>query len=178
MQDINPILIGCIKNDRKSQKMLYQSYYAYAMSVSVRYVGQEDEAISIVNDAFMKVFDNLKKFDRNKDFKPWLRKILVNTALNHMKKQSKFKMEKELNDEVTVFSKENIFSKIAYSELIKMVQNLSTAYRTVFNMYVIDGYKHEEIASALGISIGSSKSNLSRARAILQKNILNEMNHG
>jgi len=170
--NLQDILAGCSKNERKAQHELYKLYYAYGMSVSIRYVNNEGEAIEILNDSFMKVFTNIKKFDTAHPFKSWFRKIVVNTALNHMKKNSKLKMQSELNEAIHVSDREDILSRIGYKELIKLVQSLSTAYRAVFNMYVIDGFKHEEISNALGISVGTSKSNLSKARVILQRKVV------
>jgi len=179
-KEIQTILKGCHKQDRKAQHELYKLYYAYGMSVGIRYVKSEGDAIEVLNDSFMKVFSNIKKFDTTQSFKPWFRKIVVNTALNHMKKNKKFKLQADLDEAYHISTKEEILSKIGYKELIKLVQSLSTAYRTVFNMYVIDGYKHEEISNELGISIGTSKSNLSKARSILQKKVINhlELQHG
>lgn len=175
--DINlqTILQGCIKNDRRSQQALYKHFYPYGMSVSIRYLKSEEQALEVLNDGFMKVFNNLNKYDPEKPFKPWFRKIVVNTALNHMKKNSKLKLNTELHEATHVTSREEILSKIGYKDLIDLVQSLSTAYRTVFNMYVIDGFKHEEIANKLGISVGTSKSNLSKARAILQQRVINKL---
>jgi len=170
------IINGCYKRDRESQHALYKLYYPYAMSIGIRYVNNESEAISIVNDSFLKVFKYIKKYDTEKPFKPWFRKILVNTAISYIKRQKKFKMETELNEANEMASQEDILSRIGYKELIAMVQSLSTAYRTVFNMYVIDGFKHKEIAAELGITEATSKSNLTRARAKLQELVTKEIN--
>ena len=119
----------------------------------------------------MKVFKNIKKYDSNYDFKPWFKTITVNTAINHIKKMKKFDSEVGLN-EVTAFpTADDVLSKIGFDELLSTIQNLSVAYRTVFNMYVLDGFKHEEIANKLGISVSTSKSNLSRAKMKLREMI-------
>lgn len=173
--DLQHILNQCSKNDRKGQQELYKLFYSYGMSIGVRYVQSESEAVEILNDSFMKVFSNIKKYDSSQPFKPWFRKIVVNTALNHMKKNHKLKLQTELDDRVQPSAREEILSKIGYQELLNLVQSLSAAYRTVFNMYVIDGYKHEEISNQLGITVGTSKSNLSKARAILQQRIINQL---
>jgi len=170
------IIDGCYQRSRASQHALYKLYYAYAMSVSIRYVNNESEAITIVNDGFLKVFKYIKKYDAEKPFKPWFRRILVNTAITYIKRQKKFKMEVEINEANEMASQEDILSRIGYQELIAMVQSLSTAYRTVFNMYVIDGFKHKEIAAELGITVATSKSNLTRARAKLKELVTKEIN--
>jgi len=170
------IIEGCHQRNRTSQHALYKLYYAYAMSICIRYVNNESEAISIVNDGFLKVFKYIKKYDREKPFKPWFRRILVNTAITYIKRQKKFKMEVELNEANEMASQEDILSRIGYKELIGMVQSLSIAYRMVFNMYVIDGFKHKEIAAELGITVATSKSNLTRARAKLKELVTKEIN--
>lgn len=169
------VIERCKRHDRRSQQQLYRLFYAYGMSISIRYTKDEGEALLVLNDGFLKVFRNLKKFDRELPFKPWFRKILINTAINYVKKQQKFKSTVAMEEEANIATSEDILSRINYQELINMVQSLSTGYRTVFNLYVIDGFKHEEIAEALGISVGTSKSNLSKARAKLQEIINNNL---
>ncbi|MCB0661295.1 MAG: RNA polymerase sigma factor [Saprospiraceae bacterium] len=177
-QDFLEILTGCRKRNRISQNALYRLYYSYAMSICIRYVEQEADAIAVVNQGFLKVFNNIKKFDEQKPFKPWFRRILVNAAINHIRMQEKFKQETNtLEDAGHVPSDEEIISKIGYQELMAMVQSLSTVYRTVFNMYVIDGYKHHEIAGILGITESTSKSNLTRARAKLRELVQLKLNN-
>ncbi len=172
-ENLLALLKGCAKWDRTSQHELYRLYYPYGMSVSIRYMQNEADAISVVNDGFMKVFKNLKSFDSSKPFKPWFRRIVVNTALTQISKN-----ERRANQETTMETerdypdRENILSQIGYKELVGLVQSLSTSYRAVFNMYVIDGFKHEEIAQALGISVSTSKSNLLRARKKLQAMVI------
>lgn len=145
------------------------------MSIAIRYVLNESEAITIVNDSFMKVLKNIKKYDQNSDLKPWLRQIIVRTALDHLKKTKKLKMEVDIDVQYDLSATEEILSRIAYQDLLAMIGKLSSAYRTVFNLHVIDGYKHEEIAHQLGITTGTSKSNLAKARKALQKMIVNQL---
>lgn len=163
------LLAACIRQERAAQKRLYDSYYAYGMSICIRYAHSEPEAIEILNDGFLKVFLHIKRFDQDRPFKPWFRRILINTALKHLKKQSRFKPFEDMQVEDNHYTVEDILSRIHYQDLMRMVQSLSTAYRTVFNLFVIDGYNHEEIAKQLGISVGTSKSNLSKARGKLQE---------
>lgn len=143
----------------------------------MRYADSRDKAAAVLNDAFMKVFENIKKYDRHRPFKPWLRKIIVNTAINHFNANKKYESWEGLEESnVDMGRKETIISGLTYDEIIEMVQKLSPAYRTVFNLYVIDGFKHKEIAELLGISVGTSKSNLHKAkknlRAMLEKNLM------
>jgi RNA polymerase sigma factor (sigma-70 family) len=174
--DLLPVLLGCRKRQRSSEHELYKRFYAYGMSITIRYADDEDEAIHILNDSFMKVFNHIKRFDLEKPFKPWFRRIVVNTAINHVRKQEKFKKEVQMEEADNKSTGEDILSRISYQELMSMIQSLTTAYRTVFNLYVIDGFKHEEIAQALGITVGTSKSNLSKARSKLREMIQKNLN--
>lgn len=146
------------------------------MSITLRYAGSRDEAVMILNDAFMKVFNNIKKYDTSRPFKPWFRQIVVNTAINHYHKLQKKSRQAEIElHELHLSESETIVSDISYKEMIEMIRDLSPAYRTVFNLYVIEGFTHPEIADKLDIAIGTSKSNLSKAkrnlRTILEENI-------
>jgi RNA polymerase sigma factor (sigma-70 family) len=170
------IIEGCRKGHRSSQKALYEMYYAYGMSITLRYAGNRDQAAGILNDAFMKVFENIIKFDRERPFTPWFRQILINTAINHYHKNSRFREDPDLAiSQQNLAVEETITSGISYDEIIAMVQKLTPAYRTVFNLFVIEGFTHEEIAGILGITAGTSKSNLAKAkrnlRAMLERNL-------
>lgn len=170
--DFLSILNGCRNGKRAYQKMLYTQYYGYAMSVCMRYTLVRDEAVIVMNDAFLKVFQNLDKFDELKPFKPWFRKILVNTAINHLRKNDMMRLHESIEDHTQREDNSDLISDISYEEIIKLLGKLSPAYRTVFNLYAIEGYKHEEIGELLGISTGTSKSNYAKARKRLQ-NLLN-----
>lgn len=152
-------------------------FYSYGMSITLRYADSKDQAAAILNDAFMKVFTNIQKYDSSRPFKPWLRKIIINTAINHFHKNKNIPEWEDLEIVKNGRSRpEKITSSIAYKEIIDMVQQLSPAYRTVFNLYVIEGFKHREIAEKLGIAVGTSKSNLAKAkqnlRLILEKKLV------
>ncbi len=166
--DLDEVLKGCLKDHRQSQKLLYEKFYGYGMSVCIRYAKDEEDAIEILNDCFLKVFHGLKKFDLSRPFKPWFRRIIINEAINHFKKHEKRMKNELLKEAEASHAIDDILSKIAYDEVVAMIQTLTAAYRTVFNLHVIDGYKHEEIADMLGISVGTSKSNLYKAREKLQ----------
>ena len=170
-QEIRQVLQGCSLKNRASQKELYKQFYPYAMSVSMRYLQDQQIAEQAVNDSYMKVFKHIKQFDLEKSFKPWFRQILVNTSIDYLNKNKKLKMNTSITEANEVPDREDIISRISYKELTTLIHSLSDAYRTIFNMYVIDGFKHEEIASKLGISVGTSKSNLSKARTNLKSMI-------
>ncbi|HEY9487080.1 MAG TPA: RNA polymerase sigma factor [Chryseosolibacter sp.] len=170
---IRSLLEGCLRGHRMSQKSLYQQFYNYGMSVSLRYASNRDEASEILNDSFMKIFTNLKKFDLSKPFKPWMRKILVNTAINHYHRKQREIQVEEMKSASNESDTEKILSGISYQEVIALLQKLPPAYRTVFNLHVIEGYTHEEISKMLNIAVGTSKSNLFKAKEQL-KLILND----
>lgn len=175
--ELESILEGCRREDRNSQHALYRSFYSYGMSICYRYASDHQEAVGLLNEAFLKVFDNLDRFDPQRgQFKNWFRTIVVNTAINHIRRQQKFKQEVAMDEAMDARDQESILSRIGYKELLKLVQSLSVAYRTVFNLYVIDGYSHEEIARQLGISVSTSKSNLTRAKARLRELIRQKLN--
>lgn len=144
-------------------------FYAYGMSITLRYADHREEAAEILNDSFMKVFSNISKYDINRPFKPWFRRIVVNTSINHYHSNEKQRQEVDLESAAHNLSREQeILSGMSYDEIIEMVQQLTPAYRTVFNLYVIEGFKHKEIADMLGIAVGTSKSNLAKAKKNLQ----------
>jgi RNA polymerase sigma-70 factor (ECF subfamily) len=172
-QRITKILNGCRKQHRESQKMLYEEFYAYGMSICLRYADDRDEAAAILNDGFMKIFTNIKQFDLSKPLKPWLRKVMVNTAINRYKEKQRETRAEEMQRAIQEAESESIISGISYQEIIGMLHKLPPAYRTVFNLHVIEGYKHEEIAKMLSITVGTSKSNLFKAKESLRK-ILSE----
>jgi len=171
--DWHSVLKGCMKRDRASQRKLYEAFFGYGMSIAVRYCNDRDQAVAVVHDAFLIVYRKLDKFDASQPFKPWFRVIVVRAALDFLRKQRKHSVLVELEDHSPVHDREDTLSRIGYKELTAMVHKLTEGYRTVFNLYVIDGFKHEEIADQLGISIGTSKSNLFKARAHL-KRMINE----
>ncbi|MDZ7680262.1 MAG: RNA polymerase sigma factor [Fodinibius sp.] len=153
-------------------------FYAYGMSITLRYADSRDEAAEILNDAFMKVFSNISTYDPERPFKPWLRQIIVNTAINHYHKHKTDEQHTSFETaEHKISQKQDILSGITYDEIVDMVQQLSPAYRTVFNLYVIEGFKHREIAEMLDIAVGTSKSNLSKAKKNLQLIVEKNFSH-
>ena len=170
-KDLQPIIEGCRKKQRRSQQALYRHFYSYGMSICIRYAEDENAAITILNDGFLKVFNRIHKYDPQYTFKPWLRMVLINTAIDYVNKRNKQMKKEALHEAQSISSREDILSRIGYAELLELVRSLSLGYRTVFNLYVIDGFKHEEIAQKLNISVGTSKSNLSKAKSKLREKI-------
>jgi RNA polymerase sigma-70 factor (ECF subfamily) len=171
-EELQKVLAGCLKQDRKDQKLLYKSFYGFAMGICLRYAGNRYEASEIMNQGFLKVFTKLEQFDTNKPFKAWLGRIMINTSINYYRSNLKMAYADDIDDVDLMSNDELPDHKLAYDDLLAMVQQLPQAYRTVFNLYAIEGYAHEEIGKMLGISDGTSKSNLFKAREKLRKMIL------
>ena len=166
----------CALNNRESQKKIYTSFYGYAMAVCDRYTNNQDDAVEILNDGFLKVFKEVYRYkpaytDVVSSFKGWLRKIMVYTAIDHFRKNHKHQFTTDLDNGIIQVSSrdESALDRISYEEIIRSIQDLTPGYRTVFNLFIIEGFTHEEISEKLGISIGTSKSNLAKARRQLQK---------
>lgn len=162
---------GCLKNDRASQKALYKHFYSFAMSICLRYANDRLDAAGILNDAFFKVFNNINKYEKTKEFTPWLGRIITNTAIDYYRSNLKFSEHTSLEGHEESFQVSDGYDKLTYNDLLAMIHKLTPAYRAVFNLYAIDGYNHEEIADMLKISVGTSKSNLFKARLKLQEMI-------
>jgi len=139
------------------------------MSICLRYADNRDEAAEILNDGFMKIFRGLDKFDFDRPFRPWLRKILVNLSINRYHQRQRQIETEEITEFNSESDGEKILSGISYQEVIGMLHKLPPSYRAVFNLHVIEGYSHEEIAKMLNISPGTSKSNLFKAKEHLKK---------
>nr|WP_262914625.1 RNA polymerase sigma factor [Pontibacter vulgaris] len=166
---MDELLRRCLKEDREAQRMLYKQLFGYAMSICVRYSKNSEEAKEVLNDGFMKVFTKIKQYDPQKPFKGWVRRIMINTALDNYRHNLKYYHLQGLEAAEPESDPFDVVQQINYEHLILLVQLLSPAYRAVFNLYVIDGYTHEEIAEMLGIAVGTSKSNLAKARANLRE---------
>lgn len=179
--DLQLTIANCIKNDHRDQKALYEKYYGYCLKTVFRYIYHYDKAVDAVNDGFVKIFRNIGKFQYNDVqnlemmLMGWMRTIMVNTAIDFLRKNNFAPEIGDISESVWVQEDKSQSAEQAllYKELIKEVKKLPPAYRAVFNMYVIDGYNHQEIAAQLGIAVGTSKSNLSKARVYLQKILKN-----
>lgn len=178
---LQSLISGCIVLDQSSQKRFYAHFYGYAFNICNRYVSREQEAIEVINDGFLKIFTEIRQFQPRYEsiensLKGWIRRIFINTAIDHVRKEKHRPLL--INDNVEAFGDLQVpasgLERLSHKELLELITRLTPAYRMVFNLYVIDGYTHEEIARMLNISIGTSKSNLAKARINLQKMILNK----
>jgi RNA polymerase sigma-70 factor (ECF subfamily) len=166
------IIEGCIENSRKHQKLLYDRFYGSMMVVCMRYTQDREEARDVLHEGFIKVFSNLHKFERGTNLGAWIRRIMVNTSIDHFRKNAKRPVIVEINHAIHEADVHDVIADLSAAEILGLVQRLSPAYRVVFNLYVVEGYSHKEIGERLGISEGTSKSNLAKARARLQHMIL------
>ena len=168
--DQESIINACLNGNQSAQKALIGMYYSFAKNIGMRYVENKQEVDEIINDSFLKIFNNLAKYDHSQPFKAWIRKIIVNTSIDHFRKNQQFNYYNQTNIEeiAEVEIEDNIISKISQEEILSLINKLSPSYKIVFNLFVIEGYTHREIADMLGISEGTSKSNLMDARRKLQ----------
>ena len=168
------IIEGCVKGDSKCQQVIYQKFYGKMLGACMRYSKDREEARDILQDGFLKVFTNIKLYGGSGSFEGWVRKVIINTALDYIRKNKKLIQYAnsdyvEENAEEIKEEENNEDLNISTTDIMQAVQQLPTAYRTVFNMFVVDGFSHQEIAEQLGINIGTSKSNLSKAKMHLKK---------
>ena len=171
-ENISLIIEGCKVGKQSDQKRLFELYYAYGMSIALRYARNKRDAEEIMNDAFMKVFLKIETYDSKYEFKKWFRRILINVAIDYLRKYKLYQSEYD-DSHILVQSTTNVgLEDMLYEDLLQTIQQLPDGYRNVFNLYAIDGYKHREIAEILKITIGTSKSNYARGKVILQKMIL------
>jgi RNA polymerase sigma-70 factor (ECF subfamily) len=163
------LIADCSRNNAKAQRALYDRYYRKMYVVALRYAKTTFEAEDVLQESFIKIFQNIKDFSFESSLEYWIKRVVVNTAL----KQNRKKLEKMHMEDVTEMHDEPVsevvLSAYNFQELLKMIQQLSVGYQTVFNLYAIEGYKHSEIAEMLGISEGTSKSQYARAKTLIQK---------
>jgi RNA polymerase sigma-70 factor (ECF subfamily) len=179
-EQLKSIIDGCLQNSRRSQEELFKLFYGKMLTVCLRYTKDKDNAQEILQEGFIKIFEKLGVFDYKGSFEGWIRRIIVNTAIDSIRKSKKDPYlsdndeDFKLGAEDLIVEREKIESMDLKAEVaMEAIQKLSPAYRTVFNLYVIEEYTHKEIAETLGISEGTSKSNLAKARMNLQR-ILND----
>ena len=168
-RELKVLIRACIKGDRRSQEKLYKKFYAYAMGICLRYSKDREEAEEILNDGFLKIFARLEQ-QRNLDaFKGWLRKTMIHTAIDYYRKHQKHHSHLDIVSIKKESKQADSLSMLSSKEILSMVQKLTPGYRMVFVLYAIEGFKHPEMAQKLDISVGTSKSNLAKARARLRQ---------
>lgn len=175
-KELSILLEGCRSGERLSQQHVYRHFYSYVMAVCSRYAGNSDEAKEVLNDAFFKIFTKLDHYNPDYSFKGWLHRVVVNTAIDRYRSRQNQPVTEDLSHAQSVEIETEVVEKLTKEEIFKMVQFLSPAYRTVFNLFVVDGFSHPEIAQKLNITEGASKSNLSKARMKLKKMLTTNSN--
>jgi len=168
--EIQLILDGCRKNDRRAQEVLYRMLYKFAMSTAMRYSRDELDAADILSHAFVRIFKHIHSFDETKGtIFSWVKRIIINEGLDHIKSRSRFMDNVEIETVAEPAIDNAALDRLNAAEIMTMIQKLPPATHAVFVLYAVEGYKHKEIAETLGISEGTSKWHLSEARKTLQK---------
>jgi RNA polymerase sigma factor (sigma-70 family) len=165
------LIKGCLAGTWAFQQMLYKRYAAKMLTVCMRYTGNKEEAEDILQEGFVLVFEKMAQFKMKGSFEGWIRKIMVNKAIEHYRKSAHVFQVMNVGDVENEISVNDIVSNVNAKELLKMIQELPPMYKMVFNLYVFEEMTHKEIAEQLGIAEGTSKSNLSDARNLLKKKI-------
>jgi len=171
--DERELILGCRNGEAWAQKQIYEQYAPAMMSVCMRYCGDYETARDILQEGFIKVFTKIDSFADIGAFGGWIRRIMVTTALEYLRKNDVLKQTDDIDDHSMSFEDyaPDVLENLTADDLMNCVAQLSDGYRTVFNMYAIEGYSHAEIADSLGISENTSRSQFMRARNILQKNV-------
>jgi RNA polymerase sigma-70 factor (ECF subfamily) len=179
-EQLKAIIDGCLQNDRRSQEQLFKLFYGKMLPVCIRYVSDRDTAQEVLQEGFIKVFEKLGAFDHKGSFEGWIRRIVANTAIDAIRKSKKDPYRTDNDNDFKIGAEDLMVDREEMETLdlkaqvaMEAVQKLSPAYRAVFNLYVLEEYSHKEIGAILGISEGTSKSNLAKAKMNLQK-ILSE----
>lgn len=171
--DITQIITSCQKQQRSAQEQFYKHFYRYAMSICMPYSQSKFEAEEIANDGFMKVFKNISNFNASFPIEGWVRKIMINTAIDYFRSNKKHYNTLEITEAKAIEDEDiSVLDKMSADDIMRHVQDLPPSYRVAFTLYSIEGYKHAEIAKKLNISEGTSKSNLAKAKGKLKQAIL------
>ena len=163
------LIAACKRQERWAQQKLYEEYYGKMMNVCLRYANSENDALDLLHEGFIKVFKNIGKYQAGTSFSAWIRRIMINTCIDSYRKKVRRRTE-DIDHAYDLSSSDaDAISQCSEREILAAIQQLSTVYRTVFNLYVIEGYSHKEIAQQLSISESTSRSNLVKARGKLKK---------
>jgi RNA polymerase sigma-70 factor (ECF subfamily) len=174
---LQDLVNGCRKGNGNAQRKIYEHFHGKMLAICMRYASCRDEAVEVLNMGFYKVFKNIHRFDDEKgNLEAWIRTIVVNTAIDRYRKEARTPNTIDIDNAWGEKSESHVVEQLTAEEIMKLVQELPPAYRTVFNLYAIEGFTHREIGEQLGISEGTSKSNLAKARKKLQKAL--SVHHG
>lgn len=173
------IIDGCIKGNAECQRMLFEKLYSKMLALCKRYTGNMDEAKDMLQDGFIKVFENLHKYRGESSLQTWVSRIMINNAINQLKKNQRLSLVSLENEghfdraDETDTEAGGVIDDLNPEKVIELIQQLPTGYRTILNLYAIEGFTHKQIAVTLGIAEGTSKSQLSKARQLLKQELLN-----
>ena len=170
----NDLIAACIKGDRKAQRELYTQYAPRLMAISLRYAKSTLEAEDILQESFLKIYRGLAKLRDYSNLGAWMKKILINTAINHQRGKLYLFPMVDIENVKTTYDESVALSEFRHEELLEMIRGLPTGCRMIFNLYAIEGFSHKEIADKLDISEGTSKSQYARAKFLLQKKLMEE----
>lgn len=167
------LIRGCMEGDRRMQEEMYRRLSPRMYAVCLRYASNAEEAEDILQEGFIKVFKKLDSYRGDGSFEGWVRRIFVNTAIEHFRRKKYLQPVTEKEENTIEGKYVSVLDQLGEKDILELIKQLSPGYRTVFNMYVVEGYSHKEIGEMLGISEGTSKSQLSRAKVILQDMVRN-----
>ena len=170
--DFNKVLKSCSSGDLKAQEYLFKQYWGYVMSIALRFSSCHDNALEIANDSFLKIFLEINSHQIDKEFRAWVRKIVINTAIDYYRKDKKNNAEISIEAAYNETVDEVVSNNLSAEELINLINSMPVKYRYIFNLFEIEGYSHDEIALQLGITASNSRTNLTRAKKMLRKMIL------
>lgn len=161
---------GCAQGNPKHQELLYKRYFSFAMAIGLRYTTTREDAMEVVNDSFLKAFNSIVDYDTFRPFKGWLRKIIINTAVDHYRRNNKYQSVIPLDTiPDTEGDEPDVSVNLDAEEILELFNQLPVPYRVTFNLYEIEGYSHEEIGEMLGIATSTSRANLTRAKKMLKE---------
>lgn len=168
------LIQGCLKGDRAAQRHLYETYAGKFMGICIRYLKDHEHAEDVMIESFMKIFESLPQYQAKGSFEGWMKRIVVTQALMKLRNHKQMTLEIHLETDADYPDQQYQLDHLEVEEILQLVQNLPIGYRTVFNLYAIEGYTHQEISALLGISESTSKSQLNRARNTLKEKIASQ----
>ncbi len=179
-EELTEIINGCKKQHRLSQQKVYEMFYGKMLPVCNRYAKNSEEAKDILQNGFIKVFEKIDKYNFDGSFGGWVRRLIVNTAIDHYRKHKNVYLiedESRIADSDPWYEEEpaSKYEGISSEDIKSAISKLSPAYRMVFSLYILEGYSHQEIADELGVSLGTSKSNLAKAKANVKKILMKKL---
>jgi RNA polymerase sigma-70 factor (ECF subfamily) len=173
MDEIKDIIEGCVRGEKRSQDLLYRKFASLLYGICLRYAKNKMEAEDVLQEVYVKIYNNISSYHHDGSFEGWLRRIAVNTSITYYRKNLKHAFQEDIDDVVQHKNDPVQFDDLEFTqeELMNCIGKLPTGYKTVFNLYVIEGFMHKEIADMLNIDVNTSKSQLSRAKSHLQKEL-------